>query len=133
MVARRVRLDPASAGTHLAERVLVARTPGQQRAIVALLADDDVGAQAAAVSIKSPSLLLLRGVAEVQTAINATLRQEVFDRDAGPGMGQRLSLYTSGATSGHATLVAVGRLPAVPQIVWIEDPGLRRGLPADKA
>jgi len=133
VVASHVRLDPATAGTHLAERVLVARTPAQQRALVALLADDDVRAQAAAVSTKSHSLLLLRGVAEVESAINATLREEVFDRGAGPGMGQRLSLYTSGATSGYATLVAVERLPAVPEMVWIEDPGLRRGLLADKA
>jgi len=133
VVASRVRLDPATAGTHMAERVLVARTPGQQRALVALLADEDVRAQAAAVSTKTHSLLLLRGVAEVESAINATLRDEVFDRGAGPAMGQRLSLYTSGATSGYATLVAVGRLPAVPKMVWIEDPGLRRGLPTDKA
>lgn len=133
VVASGVRLDPATAGTHLAERVVVARTPAQQRALVALLADDDVRARAAAVSTKVHSLLLLRGVAELESATRATLRQEVVDRGAGPVMGQRLSLYTSGATSAYATLVTVGRLPEVPQMVWIEDPSLRRGLLADQA
>ncbi|MEA2972915.1 MAG: hypothetical protein QOG82_1373 [Actinomycetota bacterium] len=131
VVASRVRLNPATAGTHLAEHVLVARTPAQQRALVAMLADDDVRIRAAAVSTRDHSLLLLRGVAEIESASNATVRDEVFDRGSGPAMGQRLSLYTSGATSGYATLVLVGRLPVAPQMVWIEDPGLRRGLLAD--
>jgi hypothetical protein len=131
VLASRVRLDPATAGTHLAEHVLVARTPTQQRVLVAMLADSDVRTRAAAVSTKNHALLLLRGVAEIESASHAIVREEVFDRGSGPAMGHRLSLYTSGATSGYATLVLVGRIPAAPQMVWIEDPGLRRGLLSD--
>jgi hypothetical protein len=133
VVASHVRLDHVTAGTHLAEHVTIARTPAQQRALVELLADDDVRAQVAAISTTRHSILLLRGVAEISDATSATVTEEIMYRPDHPERAQRLSLHTTGASSGFATVVRVQRLAAVPAMVWIEDPGLRRGIPASKA
>lgn len=129
VLATRVLLDPATAGTHLAESVHVARTPAEQADLVALLADDEARAAVAAVSTDEHSIVLVRGLADVARASEAVLRPHVeVDRETGPRRTHQLTLHTEGATCGYASVLVVGHLPRPPQRAVIEDPGYRRVL-----
>lgn len=83
----------------------------------------------AAVSTDRHSIVLVRGLADVERATEAVLRPHVdVDRETGPQRGHRLTLHTEGATCGYASVLVVGHLPRLPQRAVIEDPGYRRVL-----
>lgn len=133
VVATQVRLDPATAGTFQDSRAIYARTPEELDALVAMLGDTALRERVASVDTRKQTVLLMRGVAEIESVESVVIEQEVFDHGLGPKLEHAMYLHTRGATSAIATLLVMDSLTRTPAAAVIEDPAMRTGIIGDSA
>lgn len=124
--ANQVRLDPDLVARSSSQYATVVRTPKERDLLLSRILDDDLKRRVADVSLRTHSLILFNGIAELDDINAATWHTEILDRVPIPAKGPLLEFHVGAMTERVFTLVITDHLPATPWEVAVERPGLRR-------
>lgn len=131
VIAVRVRLSPARAGTHSDARAVYARTPKQLDALALYMEDAEVRDLVAGIDTRKQSVVLLRGVSEIGSVQTVKIEEELIDRGAGDALDHAMYFSTEGASMATGTLLVMDRLQKTPGRATILDRYLRQAMIAD--
>lgn len=127
VVANYVRLTPDVGGVHWDKRAVFARTPKELASLAAMIADPVLRSRLEEVSTRKHTILLLRGVVEVEGLQPARLYVEPGEVGVSNKIEHRLIVGARYASAGVATVILLGRLPMTPFLFELEAPNLNEG------
>jgi hypothetical protein len=102
--------------TNRTQRALLGHDEASLRALAALIDDDAARQQILAVDPANHAALMLLGIASVDTVAEVALHDRID--------GSELFITTTGATPMTATILVIDRLPQVPEMARLVDPGM---------
>jgi hypothetical protein len=130
VLATGVRLIPGLAGESY-ERAIYARTPAELETLASLLRDEALRDQVAAIDTRRQTVLMLRGVVDVDAVTSVTLQEEVGSSMGSRELGHTMYLATEGATLSIATLLVTDRLTETPLQARLLDQHVKRSMPGE--